>query len=148
MLFKFVPERDFYNHWYIQIFSALTFSQTSPGSYVSAEQVFENTVGKGEIARNEQFLLFPQCFLSIWRTFCHFHQIWNCRLQTLSVWNSLKFVVWERVKSPLLLLRTKSITKKEINKCMAEIYDPGGIWSRAARLISQYHNHWAKENSP
>ena len=23
---------------------------------------FENTVGKGEIARNEQFLLFPQCF--------------------------------------------------------------------------------------
>ena len=23
----------------------------------------ENTVGKGEIAHNEQFLLFPQCFL-------------------------------------------------------------------------------------
>ena len=23
---------------------------------------FENTVGKGEIARNEQFHLFPQCF--------------------------------------------------------------------------------------
>ena len=23
---------------------------------------FENTAGKGEIARNEQFLLFPQCF--------------------------------------------------------------------------------------
>ena len=22
----------------------------------------ENTVGKGEIARNEQFLLFPRCF--------------------------------------------------------------------------------------
>ena len=26
---------------------------------------FENTVGKGEIAHNEQFLLFPQCFLTI-----------------------------------------------------------------------------------
>ena len=26
---------------------------------------FENIVGKGEIARNEQFLLFPQCFLLI-----------------------------------------------------------------------------------
>ena len=26
---------------------------------------FENTVGKGEIARNEQFLLFPQCFLRV-----------------------------------------------------------------------------------
>ena len=25
----------------------------------------ENTVGKGEIARNEQFLLFPQCFQKV-----------------------------------------------------------------------------------
>ena len=37
----------------------LTLSQTSPGFYVSAEQSFESTVGKGEIAHNEQFLLFP-----------------------------------------------------------------------------------------
>ena len=36
---------------------------------------FENTVGKGEIACNEQFLLFPQCFLPVWITFCHFGQI-------------------------------------------------------------------------
>ena len=55
---------------------------------------FENTEGKGEIARNEQFVLFPQ-----WRTFCQCHQIKNCDLQTLSVWKSLKFVAWERVKS-------------------------------------------------
>ena len=27
------------------------------------QTAFENIVGKGEIARNEQFLLFPQCFL-------------------------------------------------------------------------------------
>ena len=26
----------------------------------------ENTVGKGEIARSEQFLLFPQCLLPVW----------------------------------------------------------------------------------
>ena len=32
------------------------------------------TLGKGEIARSEQFLLFPQCFLPIWRTFIHFHR--------------------------------------------------------------------------
>ena len=32
------------------------------------------------------------------RTFCHFHPILNCRLQTLSVWKSPKFVVLERVK--------------------------------------------------
>ena len=36
---------------------------------------FENTAGKGEIAHNEQFLLFPQCFLPVWITFCHFRQI-------------------------------------------------------------------------
>ena len=59
---------------------------------------FENTVGKGEIACNKQFLLFPQCLLPIWITFCHFRQIWNCRLQTLSVWKSLKFVVCKWVK--------------------------------------------------
>ena len=29
---------------------------------------FENAVGKGEIARNGQFLLFPQCFLPFWTT--------------------------------------------------------------------------------
>ena len=36
---------------------------------------FENTVGKVEIACIEQFLFFLQCFLPVWRTFCHFHQI-------------------------------------------------------------------------
>ena len=59
---------------------------------------FENIVGKREIARYQQFLLFPQCFLSIWRTFRHFYHNRNCRQQTLSIWKSLKFVVWERVE--------------------------------------------------
>ena len=65
---------------------------------------FENTVGRGEIARNAQFLLFPQCFLPIWGALCHFHYIENCRLQTLSVWKSVKSDVWERVKKQLVLL--------------------------------------------
>ena len=39
------------------------------------DKSFENNVGKGEKARNEQLLLFPQCFLTIWRTVFHFHQI-------------------------------------------------------------------------
>ena len=30
---------------------------------------FENTLGKGEIAHNEQFLLFPQCFLTLFKNF-------------------------------------------------------------------------------
>ena len=53
--------------------------------------------GKGEIAHNEQFLLFPQCFLPFWKIFIHLHQIWNCCLQTLSDWKNLKLIVWERV---------------------------------------------------
>ena len=48
---------------------------------VFQDKSFKNTMGKGEIARNEQFLLFPQCFLPVWRTFCHFHKI----LKLLSV---------------------------------------------------------------
>ena len=55
------------------------------------------TLGKREIAHNEQFLLFPKCFPPFWRIFCHFNQIQNYHLQTLSFWKSLKFVVWERV---------------------------------------------------
>ena len=36
---------------------------------------FKDTVGKGEIAHNQQFLLFQECFLPCYRTFCRFHQI-------------------------------------------------------------------------
>ena len=53
----------------------LTPSKTNPCFNVSAVQVFENTMGKGEIARNEQFLIFPQCFLSLLITFCNFYKI-------------------------------------------------------------------------
>ena len=54
---------------------------------------FEITVGKGEIAR----------FLPFWRPLCLFHYIKDCRLQTLSVWMSLKFVVWERVNKDVVI---------------------------------------------
>ena len=47
------------------------------------------------IARDRQFLLFPQCFLPFRRALRHFHQIQKSRLQTLSVWTSLEFVVLE-----------------------------------------------------
>ena len=51
---------NLFKHLYIQDY--LTLSQTSPGFYVSTVQIFENTVGKGEIAHNEQFLLSPSVF--------------------------------------------------------------------------------------
>ena len=42
----------------------------------------ENTMGKGEIACNEQFLLFPQCFLPVLRTLSSFirFEIVVCKL--------------------------------------------------------------------
>ena len=60
---------------------------------------FENTVGKGEIAHNKKFLLFPHCFLPVWRTFCHFHQM--LKLSSANYINFLNYVIWERV-DPLL----------------------------------------------
>ena len=38
------------------------------------DKPFENTVEKGQIARNKQFPLFPQCFLPFMRTCRHFSQ--------------------------------------------------------------------------
>ena len=53
----------------------LTHSHTMTPFDAPGNNPFENTVGEGEIALNERFLLFPQCFLPVWITFCHFHQI-------------------------------------------------------------------------
>ena len=47
----------------------LTLSQTRP---CLLEESFENAVGKGEIAHNEQFLLFAQCFLLFGTTYLLF----------------------------------------------------------------------------
>ena len=57
---------------------------------------FENTVGKEEIARNEQFLFSHSVLYPFGELSAIVIKIWNCRLQSLSVWKSLKFVVWER----------------------------------------------------
>ena len=75
---RFVPSSAMLPIWIstsIQISCMITLSQTSPGFTCLQYKSFENTGGKGEIPFNEQFLLFPQCFLSCWRTLCHFDQI-------------------------------------------------------------------------
>ena len=51
--------------------------------HINSRSLVKTLRGKGEIARN------------IWGTICQFHK----NLQTLSVWKSEKFVVWEGVKS-------------------------------------------------
>ena len=51
----------------------------------------ENTVRKGEIACNKQFLLFSQCFLPYMSLIFHFKCTLKCHLKFVSVWTSLKF---------------------------------------------------------
>ena len=87
---------------------------------VCSISLFENTVEKGEIARNEQFLHLPQCFLPIWITFCHFRQIWNCCLQILLVWKSVKCCVWEWVNMTRMFQR-KSI-QSDTNDTISTVY--------------------------
>ena len=53
---------------------------------------------KEKLLITSNFSFSPRFFYPFWRTVCHFNQIKNFRLQTLSVWKSLQFVVWERVK--------------------------------------------------
>ena len=63
----------------------------------------ENAVGKGEIAHDKQFHLFPQRFLPFQRTFHHICKISNCCPQFLKVWKNLEFVPWKRVNRQLLV---------------------------------------------
>ena len=55
------------------------------------QTAFENIKGKGEIARNEQFLLFPQCFLLNQTTVYPFVNIFDTVLYFLLNWKSLKW---------------------------------------------------------
>ena len=61
-----------------------------------------NTLGKGIYALEEQFLLFPKCFLPFGRAFCIFNkfEIVFCKL---SLWKSLKSVVCKSVKCLFVL---------------------------------------------
>ena len=77
---------------------------------VCRTSLLKTLLRKGEIACDEQFLLFPQCFVPVWRNFFHFHKICYCLLQTLSVWKSVKFIVWERVKPHNIIVVCKMLT--------------------------------------
>ena len=55
------------------------------------EEGLENTVGKGENAGYQHFLLFPQCFLRIKERNYHFNSIYFVVCKLISIWTSLKF---------------------------------------------------------
>ena len=83
----------------------------------------------GGITSNSSF---PTVFSTHLENFLPFYQIWNCLLQTLSVWKSPKFVVWERINltyiivllqdlKTVILLFTSIIMSVHI--CMLPIFD-------------------------
>ena len=76
---------------------------------VCITSLLKTMLGKWEIVHNKQFLLFPPCFLPFWRTFCHFHQIQNCHLPTLSV--ETKIYGMGRFKPCLLRVCSTSLLK-------------------------------------
>ena len=60
--------RRFFKNFFIQIGPVVWEEKTSKQALVFTcllYNSFENTAGKGEIARNEHFLLFLQCFLPV-----------------------------------------------------------------------------------
>ena len=55
---------------------------------------FGNTVGKGDFAPNEQFLLFPECLHAFQRTLTFLS----------SLYKHLKFIIWEMVKASFTII--------------------------------------------
>ena len=77
----------------------LILSQISPGFLpVCSTSLLKTLWEKEKLLMTSSFSFSHSVFYPFWRTFCHFHKTQNCRLQTLSVWKSLKFVVRKRVK--------------------------------------------------
>ena len=60
----------------------LTLSKTSPGFHVSAVGDLLKTLWEKEKLLVTSNFSFAN---TVWRAFCHFHQIENCRVQMLSI---------------------------------------------------------------
>ena len=67
-------------------------------------------------------------FLYFLRTSCYFQRNENYHLQTLSIWKRLKFVVWERVKTP--------IKYKVLEAC--EKFQ----WAKTTVNATEYFSYW------
>ena len=76
--------------WFLSVFNPFLHNDTfwAPG-----KQAFWKQWEKEKLLVTSNFS-YSRCFLPVWITFFHFRQIWNCHLQTPSVWKSLEFVVW------------------------------------------------------
>ena len=78
----------------------LTLSQTSPGFLrVCSTSLLKTLMEKEKLLVTSNFAFSISVFYLFGQLSAIFITIYNCRLQTVSVWKSLKFVVWKRVKA-------------------------------------------------
>ena len=80
----------------------LTLSQTSPGFLRFCSTSHLKTLWKKKKLLLTSVSAIDTVFSTRLENVLPFSSIWNCLLQTLTVWKSLKFVIWERVITLLL----------------------------------------------
>ena len=68
-------------------------------SHVCNRSLLKTLEGKRRNWSQQGISPFAGVFSTLLKNFLPFSSNLNCRLQTLSVWKSLKFVVWEKVNS-------------------------------------------------
>ena len=90
-------EENAVNHYFL----LLTVSQQTLVFTFLQYKSFENTGGKGKIAHNEQFFVFPQCFLLILRTLSFSSNLELCSGSSF-YFEEPKIWVWERVHALFL----------------------------------------------
>ena len=73
------------------------FQNKSWFSHVCSTSLLKTIWKEKKLFVTSNFSFSHSVFYLLRRTFWHFDQVSNCRLQTLSVWKSLKFVIWKRI---------------------------------------------------
>ena len=94
------------------------------------------TEGKGEIARDKQFLLFPQSFQPILRFFCHFHQILKLSSAKSLLWKCRKFDILERLNT----LPNNKILDLTKFKILTESDDKLNVFEMVLSVIDKAEN--------
>ena len=97
----------------------------------------KNNVGKGEIARHKQFLLFPQYFPPFWRPSAILFKF-ETVVCKLSVWKSLKFVAGKGLNSRPTLQNILLNLLSHITIVKAMVSDERGMNPVALTIINPW----------
>ena len=87
-----------FKHMILRRECILTSSQTNPSFTCMQYCLLKNTVGKGKSLVTSDLSFFHIVFYILVQPLAIFIIFENCRWQILSVWKSMKLVVWEKIK--------------------------------------------------